>query len=169
MHFRSCLDRLIDKPNLRAAFYEILRSHLHEIRVSEPGIAAKQEGIQGPFLLPRTSALPQFLQSFQFLRRQMGMRVLYRLNLILAEGIFAFLHKILVDGHVDVSLQMLHVLGDGIDVVALPAEMLFEGTDKIKSHFGKLHFRLESLQQCEGRQMILRELSFRFACETSRS
>lgn len=55
------------------------------------------------------------------------MLVFYSFNLVLSESVFLYLHIILVDGDIYMSLQMLHVLGYRICMITSCLQERFKG------------------------------------------
>ena len=110
---------------------KIIRSYIDNIGKAQPGIAAEKEHIERP-----SERSLQFrsdiLQPSLFLRCQMATLALHIFNLILTKRIFLQFKQILINRQVDISFQMLHMLGNRIPVVLLLKKKMFKTTKEIK-------------------------------------
>ena len=121
---------------------EIIRCDIHDIGKTKPGVTTKQKHIERP---PECSLQfrGSFLQQPQLLRSKMPTLAFHIFNLILAKRVSLQIKQILIYSQIDISFQMLHMLGYRIPVVAMFEKKMLEVTKEIKCKIIKSHLRLK--------------------------
>ena len=115
---------------------KIIRSYIYNIGKAKPCITTEKKHIERPSERP-LQFRSDFLQPPQFFRCQMTTLALHIFNLIFAKRIFLQFKQILINRQVNISFQMLHMLGNRISVILLLKKKMFKITQEIKGEIVK--------------------------------
>ena len=129
---------------------EILPRDAHHVREAQAGIAAEQEHVQAA-----AESFPplhvQRLQAAQLLGGQMRALGFLMLDAVFPERVSRYVEQLHVDRLVDIPLELLHVLGDGVLVVTALRQEALEPAQEVVVDILEMDFRLVLRQEPQRR------------------
>lgn len=132
---------------------EVFVGDVGDVGKAEAGVATEQEHVETS---PEGALVveSQGFEPVQFFGGQVGALAFLVFDLVFSKWVFLQIENVFVDGQVDVTFEVFHVLGYRIAVVLLVEQVVFEVGEKIEIQIVEADFRTVLREYVERGEMI---------------